>query len=314
MILKLGFQDRDIVIDLIDKPVIRRWFDYFKIRSDIYKFRGRQQFVATPCPLEDSLPHWQDILGSVKMLERMGYQFPRTLPDEFDGSQETLNYLHRFFTYNTRWFIDNQQPKANQAPHSNPFDPNFRLPPNMDYKDWHGIIDVINQAVHKLEEFVRPHANQQFVMTSFPIQSLMFAPGREDDTSCNSCCLEFTPEEQEANYTYMDYEGVSVMLDREILGKCVLQSFCENDDLMSRDCTGRLGSFGGFVIDLNDNRKKLYQRPEFQRWIAGYNRPLHSLPIEFAIGHVRDYQDHLPYLKQKQDNIYNKFIGIEFLD
>lgn len=314
MFLKLVFQDRDIFIDLIDKPVIRKWFDYFKLKSDTYKFQGTQSYTAAQCPLEDSLPHWQDIMDTVKILERMGYQFPRTLPDEFDGSQETLNYLHRFFTYNVFWFRNNRQLKANQTPHSNPFDPNFRLPPKMDYKTWHDIVDVINQAVHKLEAFVRPHANQQFVMTSFPTQSLRFAPVREDDTNCNGCCLEFTPEEQEANYTYMDYEGVPVILDREILGKCVLQSFCENDELLAGDCTGRQASFGGFVIDLNHNRKKLYQSPEFQRWIAGYNRPLHSVPIEFVIGHVRDYQEHLPYLKQKEDNIYNKFIGIEFLD
>jgi hypothetical protein len=99
-----------------------------------------------------------------------------------------------------------------------------------------------------------------------------------------------------------------VLLDQSILGKCVLQSFIENDDPTQDDCTGRLGSFGGFFIDLNDNRKKIYKSTQFKDWIKSYN--MTNIPYEFPIGYVESDQFKEFSLRYKDSFIFDR---VEFI-
>jgi len=279
MQLKIIFNTSDVIlVTLFDNPAITKWFNHFsKVNAEknIYTIAVESLPCRNPLPLDDCEKHWTTILTSVDHLRSIGYDYNLTIPDRFDYNQQTLNRLHRFFTYNFIW--------ATQHPNTpNPFDPKFKLSRNTNWKIWHELVDPINRAVHKLEKFTKTTANRSFIDTQLPMHSISFVNNYED---FDNHLLNFDNNDVEQNYSFFNYDQPNlVTLDRSILGKCILQSFCEDDDPTAQDCTGRLVSWGGFNIDLNDNRKKIYESAQFVEWAERYK--LKNIPYEFPIGYV----------------------------
>jgi len=228
---------------------------------------------------------WKNIQDTMIKLKSIGFQVPN-VSAEFERDQTTLNFLHRFFTYNTLWYY--KQEHNPETP--NPYDRNFKIPKGMSFQDWIDIIDVINVAVHDLERFTVPHVNKKLIDDHYPLKYVMFNPNRKSHTDLTPW-LEFDEEDIKYNYTYFDYDHnyQLVTLNQSILGKCILQSFYENDDPTADDCTGRLGSYGGIVVDLNNNRKSLYCSSQFKQWVKSYHLDLKNLPLEFPIGYIDNF-------------------------
>ena len=82
----------------------------------------------------------------------------------------------------------------------------------------------------------------------------------------------------------------------------------EDDDLNAKDCTGRLGSYGGFYIDLDDNRKKIYRSEQFNNYLRKHGRSLNNTPLEFPIGYVRNYNE---IVNWKNPMKFKKLIFVE---
>lgn len=291
----------NIEITLFDVPAIKKWFDYFSkanAETNIYTMTV-EQLSAWKTPLvDDCETHWNTILTSLNHLRSIGYNFDLIVPDQFDYDQQTLNRLHRFFTYNMLWVS-----KDPTTP--NPFDLNFTLPTKNMRNIWHTLVDPINRAVHKLEQFSTPTANKSFVDTQFPIHTISFINNNQNYTNQ---LLSFDDNDIEQNYSFFNYNQSNlVTLDRSILGKCILQSFLEDDDPAAQDCTGRLVSWGGFNIDLNDNRKKIYKSAQFIEWAERYK--LKNIPYEFPIGYVTSSSRPL----QDFGKLYNRFRSVRFL-
>lgn len=301
MKLEIMFNSSDnIEITLFDTPAIKKWFNHFSkanAETNIYTMTV-EQLPAWKTPLVDDCEmHWNTILTSLDHLRSIGYNFDLIVPEQFDYDQQTLNRLHRFFTYNMLWIL-----KDPTTP--NPFDPNFTLPTKNMWNIWHALVDPINRAVHKLEQFSAPTANKLFVDTQLPIHTISFVNNYED---YSNQLLNFDDNDIEQNYSFFNYDQSNlVTLDRSILGKCILQSFTEDDDPTAQDCTGRLVSWGGFNIDLNDNRKKIYKSAQFIEWAEKYK--LKNIPYEFPIGHVTSSRPLLKFEKRLK-----KFKSIKFL-
>jgi hypothetical protein len=254
----------------------------------------------------DICKYWNQIKSAVSELERIGYQFPFSISNDFDRSQDTLNRLHRFFTYNVLWY-HKLWPEYNTE---NPFDKNFKLPDGMPFRDWLNIIDQINQSVHSLEDFTDVHENKKFILDQYPFSMIAFNPVRKSNTDLDHW-LEFTEEDQTHNFNdYWNVESPLVTLDRSILGKCVLQSFYENDDPNAHDCTGRMGSYGGFEIEIDNTRKKIYRSDQFTQWAALHGRDIQSMPLEFPIGYVPDHKHQINILLQG----IRTFKKVQFID
>ena len=68
----------------------------------------------------------------------------------------------------------------------------------------------------------------------------------------------------------------------------MLQSFIDDDNPTADDCTGRLGSHGGFVVELDSlySRKTVYQSDQFLQWISKYGLSAENLPYDFPIGYI----------------------------
>lgn len=288
MQLQLVFPERRISVRLFQNPTVRKWFDHFQqiAQDPDYYYVTLWQLGETPYDAEA----WHKIHQGLEYLQDLGYRVPFEIDDPWDGTQKTLNTLHRFFTSNASWYKENSI-----RPCLNPFDPEFRLDPSMSFQQWLDIIDMINVGVHDLEQSTTyMPANKKFILENMPLQAAYWRPDKQ--SSDVSPWLDFDDEDQKLNYTYFDHDLPLVILDASILGKCVLQSFYEDDNPNAQDCTGRLGSFGGFFIDLNDNRKKIYRSQPFRAWMEKHERTESSLPFELPIGYVEDFEKHQSWL------------------
>jgi len=274
MQIKINYNDYHyILIQLFDNATVKKWFEHVSSNSYNYNYHLEQ----TP-PFKDTTIdityQWNKIKDTVDHLNKIGLKLNFQLPDKFDYQQSTLNKLHRFFTYNMLWYdVKEDMP--------NPFSPQFSLGETTK-DEWHRTVDVINQAVHHLEKISTQTKNA--ISIDPPIRALTFIP----DKPINIIWLEFDEVDIKQNYEYFNniQHPHLVMLNRSILGKCVLQSFSDNDDPTAADCTGRLGSHGGFNIDIDSRRQQVYQSTTFKEWAQSFNLNLDSLPYEFPIGYV----------------------------
>lgn len=308
--LHIKFRDGSVVeLILFQNDAVTRWFRHFRqINSNgqYYTPWWRNSLEQPPASAEYIDQRWQQIKSAITELRQLGYHMPFAVADQFDHDQTTLNRLHRFFTYNVMWCTD----LASGNHRENPFDPNFNLPSDMNLERWLDLVDPINQAVHDLESLTRPHENRTFIQRQHPLSLMTFMPVRKSHTDL-STWLPFSPEDQRHNFReYMHLESSLVTLNPSILGKSVLQSFYDNDDPTALDCTGRLGSFGGFEVELNDARKKIYRSGRFQQWIAQHGMQWDCLPLEFPIGHMPDAKQQSVLLLTKR-NLFHK---VEFVE
>ena len=248
----------ELEIELFDNPTIRKWFNHFKEMPNAYyrleisnTFRKR---IPEGTIIEDN---WENILQALNILN-CNFKIEwvlKKVPLKFDYNQKTLNLLHRFFTSNFG---------------------------KMDFD----LINQINESVHELEHYTTPSQNSIFYEENIP-NNLHLNVNRIPNNK--SPWLLFSKEDQQLNYGYLDMDQHNlVLLDQSILGKCILQSFIDEDDPTQNDCSGRLGSFGGFFIDLNDNRPKIYKSKQFKDWIRSHNMEIENLPYEFPIGYVKN--------------------------
>ena len=265
-----------ILIKLFDRPAITNWFlkcsnakiDYRQgwIDQDNNSMLRSTELTQQPNYTSNN---WNRIKTTFQSLKDLNFKIPIEIPDEFDNAQSTLNKLHRFFTYNILWHVEKDFVQ-------NPYDPNFTT--DLDHSEWGRLLENINVAIHSIE-FITTTKNKK-ILKKYPLNFLWF--GRRNSPVSP---IDFDQLSYQENYRYFDYDQHPlVLLDGSILGKSILQSFLDDDDPICKDCTGRLLSFGGFIIDLNTSRKQIYKSTEFLSWSKKYK--LKNMPLEFPIGYV----------------------------
>jgi hypothetical protein len=310
MQLKLIFPNSHISIQLKQHPTIEKWFKFFQAltsqQPDYYRMFMSEEVSVHSKSFVDADHHWQIILNSIQALRDVDYRIPFEVADEYDYSQLTLNKLHRFFTYNCEWWY-------NQSTQANPFDETFTPPADWNFEKWYSVIGQINEAVHNLEavtptdtKLMHQDPAGRMILPSWIINN----PASITGELIRTCYLPFDSYDQSFNYEPMDFsQGAAVTLNASILGKCMLQSYFEEDDPTAQDARGREGSYGGFIIHLNRRREEIYRSEHFRQWAARYGRTVESLPLEFQIGHVVDLsmQDLFKFDPQR-------YIRTEFID
>lgn len=313
MRLKIWHENNNFIeISLVEDPAIRRWFDYFKKINDqelnYYSQISDCYIVDLSKKREEPSPilngqinqSWKEIKIALDQMSKLGYELPFKIPKKFNFNQLTLNRLHRLFTYNAMW-LDNKD----RSP--NPFDRNFKLK-NLTWEEWFRIIDTININVHKLDPLTYKNKNRRLVQQKYPLHYLNFFPGNNDFKKF----LKFDHRQSLFNYRYLETpnDEYTVILDESILGKSIFRSFYDGDIPKKLDCTGRKGSFGGFFIDLNFNRKQLYRSKEFTDWLKKWNLDPTLVEYEFPIGKVINHTQPLIDF----DHNRSKFKQIEFIN
>jgi hypothetical protein len=294
MFIDLIFSDQQIItIECFDHAAIKEWFDALyqeqSLNGKLYKTKSKK--YLTQQQISNS---WNNIQQSLEDLKKYNFTIPNRIPTIWNGNQSELNYLHRFFTHNTLWRNENSdQP--------NPFDKDFIFPQNLDVVEWERIMSTINESVHILEKVSVHTDNSKIVDNNFPVEDLALT----FDPALSWCY--FSKDTILHNYNYWQYcdQDNLVTLSRTILGKCLLQSFYDDDDPNDKDCTGRNVSNGNLSIDYLGSRKKIYFSDIFKNWIEKHKLTLTDLPLEFVIGKI----NHIPkdLIKDQKQTIKIQF-------
>lgn len=276
---------------MYQNDTVERWFDYFSLlneKENFYTVTHSSPYWAepeqNPNDLHTTDDNWKSLRESLEIVKYLGVDVPFQVPAEFNSNQQVLNQLHRLFTFNTL--------KYEHLGHRSLMLINLQN---------------INSRVHKLESFTEPEKNLRFIRKSYPLKYFNIFNAKKE----RHHWFRFDDNDLAHNCTYFDkMEDMIVTLDQSILGKSYYQSFAENDDPTQFDCTGRLGSFGGFNIDINLNRKSLYLSDKFKDWCDRWKLfPLHTIPLEFPIGYVSESSDKLINIYDKK----NKIAEIKFI-
>lgn len=275
MYIKIFFNEGQyITIKLLEKSAIRRWFKNFKVVEESYTCSYQPEYNYNNS--FQSIRNRKNIILAFDRLNQLGYACPFTLSIESEFDQPLLNDLHRFFTYNATWGKEVILKKQSII---NDYDPSFKISKRMSYSTWHSIIDIINLNVHVLEKTIPLSKKIDFCSNIFLLQP----------SPHNSWFSFLNDEIQEINISHLDYKiGPPVVLNNSILGKCYLQSYLEDDDPTADDCTGRLGSFGGFNVLFTEDRLKVYETSDFIDWTKRHNLDVNKLHLEAQIGNIID--------------------------
>ena len=259
MKLTITFTDgHSIIVRLHDS--MKRWAQHVQKISNKYKYslNSGQSAIGTSDMDNESIKVTKvykilsDTVGELEHVRPIGF----VLPEKFTHDQEVLNRLHRYYT-DSAAIVD----QGSEL---------FKL------------VSKINYCVHELEEYTSSrntvyYGDLWFHIHDYPIPM--------------DCWIDLKEQEKQ-NYKFFDYDyEYTVRLDRSILGKCVLQSFEENDDPNQKDCTGRIGSFGGFFIDTDKKLKDIYESKKFKDWCIRHGKQVNEWPLEFVIGHVEQFSD-----------------------
>jgi hypothetical protein len=308
MNLEVVLSNCTINIELFDIPVVRHWYHTFKNKTVDNNAFWYSMVNYNPLvdQYRDLIEHnINEIHQAKKQLESLGYTWPANIryPEINDTiiNQSVLNDLHRFFTNNWRWYIDDGQLIHG---YPNPYDPAFVPPPNFAEVGWIAIIDRINLAVHELENFAVPEPTKQFIIDNQLSVDVLHINSKLNQR------MRFSIEEYHHNFNFdLDDDSYPVILPNEVLGKCIMLSFSDNDNPNEVDVWGRQEAQIDFYIDLNKNRRKIYRSDVFKHWAESHIRSVQSLPLEFAIGRVQELP--LP-IEEFYKNDYH-VLGINFV-
>jgi hypothetical protein len=302
MDLKLSFlqHNLEITVELLDLPIIRIWaerliqetYSLKEFRTEIINVAGYTRYGdLNKLEIKSCIDTIQQAFCE---LEEIGYRYPdyiSTILNKFQClsdlslitqviEQQDLNKLHRFFTENWRWCYIRGRRTLGEP---NPFDPTFNYPEHLDTKNFFNIIDKINVSVHNLEEFLKPESTKRYVIRSDLVSTSIWVENK------NVPVINLEIEEYLHNYRFaLDQDDYPVVLPAHILGKSVMHSYLDNDYPLAQDCLGRSEMGLQFLIDIDKNRRKLYNSPNFNNWVSKYNITPSSLPLEFQLGRIKD--------------------------
>jgi hypothetical protein len=254
------------------------------------------------------LDSWLEIIKNTEYLKSQNFQLPFKLPRKFNFSQELLNTIHRFFTYNSTWAMENcdrdmtgKTPILPSTP--NPFDSSFVPTDTLKFLT---AISNLNMAVHKLESSCMTN-NKQSVLNIIKNNKIFWIHPRSNFDYTSNGWFHVGAILDEFQKSYIN-SYPNVIMSEEIQGKSYLRAFIDNDDPTKLDVTGRYGSYGGFFIDTNNDRKTIYESQEFKDWLDQYNLKKEDLLLEWPLGQVTDSSLELKRFSQSD------FIDIDFID
>jgi hypothetical protein len=250
-----------ITIQCLQNPTIDRWYESAKL---IYRDTANLKTLQNPiingmkssCVVK---PYYDKILRTLDELRTMGLALPEE-PGEFNFDQQWCNRVHRYFTTLciTKGKMD--------------FKSSFVLKEN-DQLRCKSIVSIINDNVHKLENYFETSHRRQFLGA---LRSMLIAPNKVH-------IHEFNKED----YQNHMWEHHDVVFEDDIVGKSIITSFFDEDDPKNLDTFGHRFWKGSFRI-LLDSRTPIYESKEFNSWLESHATTKSNLRANFPIGDIID--------------------------
>jgi len=168
-------------------------------------------------------------------------------------AQAFLNRLHRYLVTATerrdRWIDD--APQFNWIPWED--------------QEIHHLFNLLNQTIHKLEEYVVTPHRKQF---HYFITSLEVTPVASQYTDCTVYEDGVDKEISDSFMKDLRLSGHDVWIKKDILGKDFVTAFADHDDPKKSDVRSPPMISGGFLISADDARKKFFETAEFKNWLG----------------------------------------------
>lgn len=249
--------------------------------------------------IEEIKTHWNSILDGLQGMKQLGNEINISFDSTFDFSQETLNTLHRIFTY-VDLYYDNM---INEYPYCD----NYTNDVGISFEEYHHIVDKINVGVHSLESWVKPTDNTLFILDNHIMPRIQYCT--KDYSTFQSKWCEFDTDEYKENFNFLKYNHENIVtLTDNILGKSPLISFRDDDNPTLPDCTGRFATEGSFQINKGTTLQDFYKSNYFENWANNYGKTKHELPLEIAIGYVN-----LEKTTQNIDYFWNRELEVKYV-
>lgn len=273
-----------IVIKLFKNSITEKFLKkYSKNSSTLYNDSMcdtnhiKMDYTGRHNNLEKINYNWSQILSGLEGMKTLGNEINIEFPKEFDFNQETLNTLHRIFTYCDLYH-------SNQI-ENYPYCDNYTKNIGISFEEYHSIIDKINQGVHSLEFWVKPTNNRNYVSDNFSLDRIRYETISQPCFEDKWC--EFNNQEYKENYNFLSYDFDNIVtLSDTILGKSPLNSFLDDDNPNLPDCTGRYATDGSFNINKGKELINFYNSNYFKNWTDIHHLEIKDIPLELAIGYV----------------------------
>ena len=79
-----------------------------------------------------------------------------------------------------------------------------------------------------------------------------------------------------------------MILQSQILGKTILQSYLDQDNPNNWDTSGHYVSAGGIQICIDSTRQTIYQSQSFQNWLTKYRVNSAAVNYDYPLGNIRN--------------------------
>jgi hypothetical protein len=252
-----------VSIELLDTKFVDFWYKHFVAMSTQYELQPKPRvWPYFKTPDDQQVTDIVDrIISTINKINQISYLRP--LPEPIDkqqllaldlGTQQILNRLHRYAVVGTEI--------RNRWEHSG--NPIFDWV-SFDDEQYMYLLNLLNQSIHALEEFVQTPHKVQFLKTIKGIE-LAFSASKYNDVDVyhDGADLEIPTHMQEC----LQLTGYDVWIKKDLLGKDFITAFADHDDPMQFDIRPPPMISGGILIDYNDGLDQLFSSNEFCHWLG----------------------------------------------
>jgi hypothetical protein len=255
----LTYPTQEIIIELLDNPVVKRWSEQLKIDAEWDSFSFRPSAIINNDKERDR--YSKELITSIqKFNNRFNIEFPFVVSDTTFFSNNDLNTIHRYFTTASTfrsWTI------------GGPFLVDQK---GFDFQDWNPFLFEINESVHRLQNYY--YSIEKTL--SAEVDMLTLRHKNYDRKSW------FNHESED--WRHLDYSlECDVFMQYAICGKEFFQAYIDGDQCAHWDVTSQFCSYNNFFyIDVNGERNKVMNSDRFKIWLKGgakLHTPWQYMPI-----------------------------------
>ena len=287
--------DNYIQINLLDNPVISRWFDYCinvqEISGSIINMPIDRPKRSLGKTYHDT--QYQLLIDTIHQLKQcqlpVDINFPE-IPNVFNFDQHWCNEIHNIFVVLIKYL---ELHVSFHDRYSNP-----------DYIKIEKLASAVNSIIHDLEYDSYQTLNEKFCCDRYPHSRLQTFI--QIDKNKDHAWFEITAKEQQLYHS--SNHSCNVIFGNNILGKTYFVSFLQ-DEVASPAVSGITGTWGDIEILLDNNRTHIYNSYQFYRWLdksvpqpmptSGWSWRRRIAPmLDFPVGNIDSSCDLKSFSKQ----------------
>ena len=291
-----------IQLDLLDNPVVIRWFNNCKKLQEDHPIIGTLDLSDTSIiakhPIGNEHDVYKELLLSISRLKNLlneksltEFIFP-DIPSSFNRSQLWCNHIHNVFV-DVSIFLEKN------------YSGYYYKSENWDSQVFE-TAKKMNILIHNIEKWAHSTDNSVY-LKNYNHQHLQ----TRFDSSHHGLGLwfEISQEEQKLYHsTLKNNTFYDVVFSNEILGKTFYRSFFDDEPPNSPAVSGIDKTWGNLDIKLDSQRTKIFKDERFKNWAKTQCTDIETAPLEFPIGSINTASNLDYFVKRKTTEVVFHFV------